>query len=1030
MRVLSSEQFADFFRALHGRPPYSWQTRLAACATEGDWPGAIDLPTGSGKTACIDVAVFALACQASRILSERTAPRRIFFCVNRRVIVDEAYQRSERIARRLWEAERNPASNSPVLCNVAAALRQIAGTEARGDVPPLDVLELRGGIYRDNRWARSAAQPTVVCTTLDQLGSRLLFRGYGVSPGAAPIQAALVAYDSLVLLDEAHISAPFRQSLERVRAYLDPVQWAEEPIGVRPLIFVPMTATPSNVDPNDVIRLDDEDRKNESLVRRLEAVKRASLLRVADVSKAIVEHAGDQAKAGCAAIGIIVNRVATAKEIYHRLREKHPGAVVELVIGAMRPIDRDAQAPRLADLIGPERPPLSTESSFVVATQCLEVGADYDFDVLITECASLDALRQRFGRLNRGGRAIEARAVIVVKDKDVKSEDDPIYGNALAHTWNWLWEHADVEAPPEAGETMGKRPSSKAKAADETRTIDFGIDVFNSLLREHTADGHIPSDLLVPSANAPVMLPAYIDFWCQTSPKPVPDPDVALFIHGPQNRDPDVQVCWRADLVEEKDGLKREHWCDVVALLPPTAAECMSVPISRVRRWLAQTEDALPDLGDVLEVAGQPEDESGNRDRRQKERSLRTSGVLWRGADRSKLLESPNDLLPGDTLVLPVSGEGWKDLGHIPETRPLNEATAEDIDVAETAFQMARGRRVLQLHPCLLASIPSSAEIIALLARIADSEDPPKAGELRNLMNDAAKELSEDDKALRDRLKYFADSKNTFLHEPYPDHRGFVFVARKRIIDPESWFLPSLDDGEDDASRVGRIEPVSLDDHTRHVCDALDRTLNLISSSVSKEAYCVAALRHDWGKADERFQAMLSRTDRTDAWLSVGPSRVLLAKSDRQAQTPSERRAARVRANLPDGYRHEMLSVQLAERAGIPEVLTAQHAMILHLIAAHHGHGRPFAPFVRDDDPPEVELEEVTISPADRSVCPPHRLDSGIADRFWSLTRRYGWWGLAYLEALLRLADQQASADEDDGRYDNEDTPETAEASP
>src|SRR5438445_12112416 len=100
----------------------------------------------------------------------------------------------------------------------------------------------------------------------------------------------------------------------------------------------------------------------------------------------------------------------------------------------MRPIDRDRQAERLRSVVGPDRPRITAGTSFVVATQCLEVGADYDFDALVTECASLDALRQRFGRLNRGGRAIDARAVILMDGSQVKEKsqldddrpDDPI----------------------------------------------------------------------------------------------------------------------------------------------------------------------------------------------------------------------------------------------------------------------------------------------------------------------------------------------------------------------------------------------------------------------------------------------------------------------------------------------------------------------------------------------------------------------------------------------------------------------------
>jgi len=162
---------------------------------------------------------------------------------------------------------------------------------------------------------------------------------------------------------------------------------------------------------------------------------------------------------------------------------------------------------------------------------------------------------------------------------------------------------------------------------------------------------------------------------------------------------------------------------------------------------------------------------------------------------------------------------------------------------------------------------------------------------------------------------------------------------------------------------------------------------------------------------------MLKREARTDAWLC--PEGGLLAKSDGMPQTQRDRHDARRRAGVPDGFRHEMLSMQLATKtAGLPEAQLLRH-LTLHLIAAHHGYARPFAPAVIDDDPPDIDVEGISVSSEERLKSPAHRLDSGVADRFWGLTRHFGWWGLAYLESVLRLADQQASAAEDLGELDD-----------
>jgi CRISPR-associated endonuclease/helicase Cas3 len=90
--------------------------------------------------------------------------------------------------------------------------------------------------------------------------------------------------------------------------------------------------------------------------------------------------------------------------------------------------------------------------------------------------------------------------------------------------------------------------------------------------------------------------------------------------------------------------------------------------------------------------------------------------------------------------------------------------------------------------------------------------------------------------------------------------------------------------------------------------------------------------------------------------------------------------------------------------------------LVLHLVASHHGYCRPFAPAVIDEKPVDVRLADHTsatfgqIDFGSTTSCNGlHRLDSPLADRFWTLVAKYGWQELCWLEAILRLADHRAS---------------------
>ena len=204
---------------------------------------------------------------------------------------------------------------------------------------------------------------------------------------------------------------------------------------------------------------------------------------------------------------------------------------------------------------------------------------------------------------------------------------------------------------------------------------------------------------------------------------------------------------------------------------------------------------------------------------------------------------------------------------------------------------------------------------------------------------------------------------------------------------------------------------MSLEDHSVSVERAANKLARRCLPGDLLAQVRLAAYWHDAGKLDERFQVMLRQGDEVAAASADAP----LAKSAFIPASPARRRAIREASGLPENFRHEMLSAQLAKlHAPLPANDEAAE-LILHLIASHHGHARPFAPVSPDPTPPGVSgrlgSEQVDLGATQRAaLAAPHRIDSGLADRFWRMNRRYGWWGLAYLEAIVRLADWYGSA--------------------
>ena len=558
-RLPAVPEFEAFYEAVNGRVPFPWQRRLAqAVASAAQWPEDVEeigIPTGLGKTACLDIAIWWLASQAHLPAADRTAPTRIWWVVNRRLLVDSTFDHAKNIGKMLSNAvdgSRDVSTVPGALYAVARRLRSLA-VDSRAE--PLEVVRLRGGAA----WGRPTdpSQPAVILSTIPMYGSRLLFRGYGSSRSMRPVDAALAGTDSLVLVDEAHLADHLVRLFPALQECAPWRRCVLNPLRAAPNV-VALTAT-GNAE-RERFELDEGDEANLEIKKRLDAAKPTKIwvsdrpdqvAQLADAAASLLDEAGKPAT--CV---IFVNAPSTARAVRDRL----PKAVKsnldrdDIVVLTGQTREREARIARNRILDGMRSGQIVERRSrhlLVVATQTLEVGADIDAEFLVTEACGVRALTQRLGRMNRLGGHPNARAIYVhCAPKGRRAGDGwPVYG-----------------AEPE--EVL-----KRLRAAAENDVVNLSPRRVAGVLGEPGDD----------PGRAPEILPAVLWEWIKTTTPPNGEAPVEPYFSGISRPEFSASVMWRAHV----PGSGERLWPR------PAESEFVDIPINALRDALGDGDELI-----------------------------------------------------------------------------------------------------------------------------------------------------------------------------------------------------------------------------------------------------------------------------------------------------------------------------------------------------------------------------------------------------------------------------------------------------
>lgn len=914
-------------------------------------PVACDIPTGLGKTSIMAIWLAALDLSAAHPL-----PRRLVYVVDRRAVVDQATDEARMLADALGDGSGEDID--PAIAGIRRRLRLERGQR-------LPVSTLRGQLTDTGAWLDDPASAAIVVGTVDMIGSRLLFQGYDVSPRMRPVHAALLGTDAIIVLDEAHLVPPF-EALVRQAIELGAKDRGGSPIPFPELKMMTLSATGRETK-GAVFTLQVEDWEDERVRQRLDAPKRLTLEDVPG-SADMAEIMGDRAwqrSAGGRRVAIFTDSRRLAQQVHDRLEKRLKDHLKErfgkaaskaehylsLMVGARRVRERE----KLAESEAFQRfSPATAEAAagksegmpaFLVATSAGEVGVDIDADHAVCDLVAWERMVQRLGRVNRLGKFTEGSLVDVLVATPEKDAEAPADSEEMKR-WR-----APFESPVWHVEQNGRRNASPGALRRLREDVEF---------RRRSQDASTGEPL------RPALTRPLLDAWSMTSAvRHTGRPEVAPWIRGWTEDEPQTRVLWRSVLpirFGEPVAAATKAMNDWLDVAPPHLGEVLETYTSSVVELLRKRARAL--------AKGQDDDAADNESVDAEPEAAPTP------SDEDAQEEAAaNDTLQPSAVVCVVLTADRK-VDHLLTFRDLEAGNPRRLAA------LLAGRTVI-----LDARIGGLAES-GLLEANADAPPATLDGEFIAGPEAAGTERLWDD----NRLEAIGFRVRRVRHRETPVANWNT--AYRRFVDARA-----EEEGMEDAlewrveayvgNRPARSDPAMTkvdQELARHHADC-QRSAERISDRLHlpaplRRVLAEAAGMHDSGKARRNWQAFAGNP----RW--TGDPAKALAKFSRGGGPALLKIGEEV-------YRHEFGSLHdaVSQPALVNDVGEEWRDLFLHVLAAHHGKARPVIAAVDEKYPP--------------TLCATVAREAAL--RFVRLQKRFGPWGLAWIETLLRAADVAAS---------------------